>query len=226
MIAKTEVLNQINALLNYSITQKPQYQSQYTALTQPLLTAVDTYFDTVPEGMIEALENYVFQTYCDIHSRSIVYEYPVEGASFPTDYPEGYNDIRLCFYQFPLLNVTPEQFDSTWVIGVPEGEDDSEGGSTQAPEPISNTYIDLWTAEITAAPKTDVDNIKAVNEWCETNAGSLNLIHLLEDQGRILQSSGTQSVANTIYNEHHLLEVLQSRGYNVYIPTYLKKGGN
>lgn len=221
MITKTEVLNKINTLLSYSIQQSPQYQSQYTALTQPLLTAVNTYFDTVPDGMIKALENYVFQTYCDIFSRSIVYEYPIEGASLPTDYPVGYNDIRLCFYTFEsLMNCTNEQFDNSWVIGTPEGEGDSE--VTPTPEPISNAYIDTWTAEVNSAPQDDVNRIKAVNTWCENNADSMGLINLLEDQGRLLKSTGTQSIANTIYNEHGLLDVLNTRGYEIYIPAYLR----
>lgn len=218
MITKTEVLNKINELLAYSNSQSPQYQSEFTALTQSLIDAVNNYFSITPDGMIEALEDYVFQTYCDIFNRKVVYENPM--GELPTDYPEGYNDIRKCFYQFPLLSVTPQQFHGAWVIGTPEGS--GEGGAPATPAPQSNAYIDLWTGEITSAPTNDVARVVAVNEWCQTNAGSLNLISLLEDQGKVLESPNTQNVANTIYNEHHLLEVLKTRGYEVYIPTYLR----
>lgn len=221
MHTQTEVLTKLQSLLSYSKTQKPEFEQYYTNLMTPVINAVNTYFSTIPEGMIEALENYVFQTYCDIHTRSIVYEFPVEGAGFPTDYPTGYNDIRDCFYNFDsIMSTTSEQFFSGWVEGEPIDP------VTQLPDgeyqPLSNSYLDQWKSEITGAHGDEVESVTAVNSWCETNAGSLNLIHLLEDQGRILNSKGTKEVANTIYNEHGLMDVLNTRGYNIYIPTYLR----
>ena len=221
MLTQTEIIAKLDTLKTYSITQKPQFEQYYIALMQPVYTAVNTYFSTIPEGMIEALENYVFQTYCDIHTRSIVYENPVEGASLPTDYPTGYNDIRDCFYQFDWVNeITPETFFNAWVEGIPvDPETHLPTGENQ---PLSNPYLTQWASEISTAHAPEVEAVVSVNTWCETNASSLNLINLLEDQGRILQSSGTQQVANKIYNEHGLLDVLNTRGYSVYIPTYLR----
>lgn len=221
MFTQTEVLTKLQSFLSYSKTQKPEFEQYYTNLMTPVINAVNTYFSTIPEGMIEALENYVFQTYCDIHSRSIKYEFPVEGAGFPTDYPTGYNDIRDCFYNFDsIISTTPEQFFNAWVEGVPvDPETQLPTGENQ---PLSNSYLDQWESEITGAHADEVASVTAVNTWCETNAGSLNLINLLEDQGRILDSKSMQQVANTIYNEHGLLDVLNTRGYEVYIPTYLR----
>lgn len=221
MLTQTEIIAKLDTLKTYSIAQKPQFEQYYIALMQPVYTAINTYFSTIPEGMIEALENYVFQTYCDIHTRSIVYENPVEGASLPTDYPTGYNDIRDCFYQFEWVNeITPEAFFNAWVEGIPvDPETQLPTGENQ---PLSNPYLTQWASEISTAHAPEVEAVVNVNTWCETNAGSLNLINLLEDQGRILQSSGTQQVANKIYNEHGLLDVLNTRGYSVYIPTYLR----
>lgn len=221
MLTQAEVIAKLDELKAYSITQKPQFEQYYTNLMQSVYTAVNVYFSTIPDGMIEALENYVFQTYCDIHTRSIVYENPVEGASLPTNYPVGYNDIRDCFYKFDWANeITPETFFNAWVEGVPTDPE------TQLPtgenQPLSNPYLTQWESEITSAHADEVESVTVVNTWCETNAGSLNLINLLEDQGRILDSKSMQQVANTIYNEHGLLDVLNTRGYEVYIPTYLR----
>ena len=221
MLTQVEVIAKLDELKAYSIAQKPQFEQYYASLMQPVYDAVNTYFSIIPEGMIEALENYVFQTYCDIHSRSIQYEFPVEGAQFPTDYPMGYNDIRECFYKFDWVNeITPQAFFNVWVEGVPTDPE------TQLPtgelQPLSNPYLTQWENDINTAHAKEVEAVVSVNTWCETNAGSLNLINLLEDQGRILQSSGTQQVANKIYNEHGLLDVLNTRGYSVYIPTYLR----
>lgn len=221
MLTQVEVIAKLDELKAYSIAQKPQFEQYYASLMQPVYDAVNTYFSIIPEGMIEALENYVFQTYCDIHSRSIQYEFPVEGAQFPTDYPMGYNDIRECFYKFDWVNeITPQAFFNVWVEGVPTDPE------TQLPtgelQPLSNPYLTQWENDINTAHAKEVEAVVSVNTWCETNAGSLNLIHLLEDQGRILNSKGTKEVANTIYNEHGLMDVLNTRGYNVYIPTYLR----
>lgn len=221
MLTQVEVIAKLDELKAYSIAQKPQFEQYYASLMQPVYDAVNTYFSIIPEGMIEALENYVFQTYCDIHSRSIQYEFPVEGAQFPTDYPTGYNDIRDCFYKFDWVNeITPQAFFNVWVEGVPTDPE------TQLPtgelQPLSNPYLTQWESDVTTAHAKEVEAVVSVNTWCETNAGSLNLIHLLEDQGRILNSKGTKEVANTIYNEHGLMDVLNTRGYNVYIPTYLR----
>lgn len=221
MLTQVEVIAKLDELKAYSIAQKPQFEQYYASLMQPVYDAVNTYFSIIPEGMIEALENYVFQTYCDIHSRSIQYEFPVEGAQFPTDYPMGYNDIRECFYKFDWVNeITPQAFFNVWVEGVPTDPE------TQLPtgelQPLSNPYLTQWENDINTAHAKEVEAVVSVNTWCETNAGSLNLIHLLEDQGRILNSKGTKEVANTIYNEHGLMDILNTRGYNVYIPTYLR----
>ena len=219
MLIQTEIIAKLDELKSYSISQKPQFEQYYTDLMESVYTAVNTYFDTVPSGMIEALENYVFQTYCDIHTRSIVYEFPVEGASLPINYPTGYNDIRECFYQFDWVNeITPQAFFNAWIEGQPT--DPITGLPEGDIQPLSNPYLTEWRSDITH--NGEVEAIVNVNSWCETNAGSLNLIHLLEDQGRILNSKGTKEVANTIYNEHGLMDVLNTRGYNVYIPTYLR----
>lgn len=221
MLTQSEIIAKLNELKSYSISQKPQFEQYYTSLMESVYTAVNTYFETTPSGMIEALENYVFQTYCDIHTRSIVYENPVEGASLPTNYPTGYNDIRDCFYQFDWVNeITPQAFFNAWVEGQPT--DPITGLPEGDIQPLSNPYLSEWTSEINTAHAPEVEAVISVNTWCENNAGSLNLINLLEDQGRILQSKDTQQVANTIYNEHGLMDVLNTRGYSVYIPTYLR----
>lgn len=220
MITKIEVLTKINDLLTYSNSQAPQYQSKFSSLMQPLIDAVNNYFGIVPEGMKKALDEYVFQTYCDTYSRNVIYSDPIEDVQLPTDFPTGYDDVRQCFYQFTsLLGVTEADFYAAWVIGVPEG---GEGGVTQTPEPLNNTYLDAWTPEVTSAPQDDVSRVNAVVEWCKNAADGLIIPNLLEDQGNVVSSKEQQEIARIIYMDRGLMEVIQSRGYNVYIPTYLR----
>lgn len=222
MITKIEVLTKINDLLTYSNSQAPQYQSKFSSLMQPLISAVNVYFDAVPEGMKKALEDYVFQTYCDIYNRNIVYSNPIS-VELPSDFPTGYDDLRQCFYQFAeLMSVTNAQFYAAWVIGVPEGSGDDSGGVQPTPEPLNNTYLDSWTPEVTSAPQDDVNRVNAVVDWCANACDSLMLPNLLEDQGEVVSYKETEEIAKIIYVDHGLLEVIQSRGYNIYIPTYLR----
>lgn len=220
MITKEEVLAKLDQFKAYSIEQEPSNEESYTELMAPLYEAVNTYFSTTPSGMIEALENYVHQTYCDISVRSIKYETPIE-VNYPTDYPEGYNDIRTCFYTFPLMETTQEDFFNAWVEGTPT-EPTAVEPPPSTPSIVSNSLIDQWLPEIQSAPTNDVARVKSVNEWCANTAGTGNMINLLEDQGRILDSKGTQEIAQIIYIDHHLLEVIRTKGFQVYVPSYIK----
>lgn len=219
MITKSQAIAKLDALKAYSIAQNSQYSSQYTSLMQPVYALVNTYFGSMPEGMKKALGDYVFQTYCDLYNRNVVYSDPVD-MGLPTDFPTGYNDIRQCFYQFAsLMSVTNAQFYAAWVMGTPEG---GTGGVTPTPEPVSNTYLDSWTTELTSAPQDDVSRINNVVEWCKNASDSTNLIYLLEDQGEVKSYKDSEEIAKIIYVDHGLLEVIQSRGYNIYVPTYLR----
>lgn len=220
MITKSQAIAKLDALKAYSIAQNSQYSSQYTSLMQPVYTLVNTYFDTAPDGMKKALDEYVFQTYCDIYARNVIYSDPIKDIALPTDFPTGYDDIRQCFYRFTsLMGVTNAQFYGAWVMGTPEG---GTGGVTPTPEPVSNTYLDTWTTELTSAPQDDVSAINKVVEWCKNAADGVIVPNLLEDQGDVVSYKEQQEIAQIIYMDHGLMEVIQSRGYNVYIPTYLR----
>ena len=221
MISKETVVSKLDEFKAYSIKQKPNFEAQYKALMVPLYSAVETYFSTEPNGMKEALENYVHQSYCDTFTRNVKYEKPVP-VDYPTDYPTGYDDIRLCFYTFPLLKTTKEQFHAAWVEDVPETPTADGGGSTGTPKPLNNTLIDKWLLEVTAAPEDDVKRVKTLNDWFINAGGTGNMVNLLEDQGVIISAPDTQKTARLIYIEHHLLEVIKARNFNVYVPTYLK----
>ena len=225
MIAKTEVVSKLDELKAYSVQQKPNFETQYTTLMAPLYSSVNSYFDTKPDGIKDLLEEYVFQKYCDICNRGMVWENPVENE-MPTDYPVGYSDARECFYTFEsIMSATPEAFFAAWVEGVPTPpEGGGEGGETTpaTPEPLSNSLLDVWTPEVQNAPTDDLGRIQAVIDWCASAASSGNMINLLEDQGRVLESKGQKEIAQTIYYDQFLMEVLDARGFDVYVPTYFK----
>lgn len=216
MISLNDVTKKLDEFKAYCVTEKPEYKTKYAEIMQPLYDSVETYFNTVPDGMKSALENYVHETFCDTFSRGVKYEKPIE-ADLPTDFPEGYNDVRTCFYAFEsLMGTTPASFFDAWVSSVPAA---ATGGTS---EPTSNALIDEWIPEIEAAPSEDVKRVKAVSSWCANSAGSCNMINLLEDQGLLIDAPDTKEVAKKIYLDRGLLEVIQVKGYPVYVPTYIR----
>lgn len=216
MISLDDVTKKLDEFKSYSVAENPEFEIEYSDLMQPLYDAVEFYFSTIPEGMKSALENYVHETYCDTFSRGVKYENPID-ANLPTDFPDGYNDIRTCFYAFEsLMSTTPEEFFDAWVSSTPSAPTVGES------EPTSNPLIEDWIAEIESAPNEDVSRVKAVSAWCANAAGSYNMINLLEDQGLLIEAPETKDVAQKIYIDRGLLEVITSRDYPVYIPTYLR----
>ena len=222
MYSKEEVTAKLDEYKTYSIQQKPNYESQYTSLMAPLYAAVETYFSTVPDGMIDQINLFVHEAYCDTWNRAAKWEneFPVDR---PTDVPAGVSDFRENFYKFDWMETTPAAFFAAWVEGTPEGgESGGEGGIVAPPEPICNSLIDSWVPEVTAAPDQDLANVKASTQWCASSSGSGMLVNLLEDQGRLEEYKTTREIAEDIYIDRGLFEVIQFKGYDVYIPSYLQ----
>ena len=144
------------------------------------------------------------------------------GRPYPTNFPETYSDIRKCFYTFPSMNVTPQAFYAAWVIGVPEDpEGGGDGGTTPQPKPISNPYIDSELAGLATAPQDDLDAVNALSSWCQNAAADSDLVSFLEDEGKILKSPDRQQIATDIYESKGMKDIIQTRGFDVYIPSYV-----
>ena len=216
IIRESDVLQKLDALKNYSVAADPATESLFA----PVYAAVSTYFNSDNTQLAAALEDVVKYMYNDISRRTTVYEneFPMGLA---TNYPAGYEDITECFYGFTqLLAITESSFFDAFVYGVPEGAAGEGGAITEIP--LSNPYLDKWTAEITAAVDGDLQKIIALAEWCKNSGGSCDLICLLENRGRILSQKTVKEKAEIIYVDKKLNEVIQQKNLSVYIPTYLK----
>lgn len=120
------------------------------------------------------------------------------------------------------MNVTPQAFYAAWVIGVPEDpEGGGDGGTTPQPKPISNPYIDSELAGLATAPQDDLDAVNALSSWCQNAAADSDLVSLLEDEGKILKSPDRQQIATDIYESKGMKDIIQTRGFDVYIPSYV-----
>ena len=218
LYSQTEVSAKITALKAYSAAQDPLTADLFT----PLETAVTAYFNA--SGNLAApLRDVVKYMYNDIARRTTVYEtdWP---DNLPTDYPAGYNDVRGCIYDFTeLMTVDNATFFAAFVYETPTAP--ADGGAAE-PVPVSNDYLTDWEADITAATTADINEVAALAEWCKNSEGNCDLIDLLEDRGKVLSQKSREEIAADIYIDRGVLEIIQVRGVDVYVPTYLAEGGD
>ena len=215
IIKESEVLHKLDALKSYSVAVDPATES----LFEPIYEVVDAYFNGDDAQMVTALEDVVKYMYNDISRRTTVHEneFPME---LPTSYPVGYEDVTKCFYGFmELLAITESSFFDGFIYGLPEGD---AGEGMAAEVPLSNSYLEQWKKEITGAITGDLQNVTNLAEWCKNSGGSCDLICLLENRGRVLTQTTVKEKAKIIYVDKKLLEVIEQRNLNVYVPTYLK----
>lgn len=205
MISKTVITNKIASLKAYSISQN----ATTVALFAPLEAAVSAYFNsnvTVDKEVTDIIK-YIYN---DIWRRNTVYTntYPL---NLPNNYPKGYNDVRDCFYQFPeLLSIDNATFYSAFVF-------ETTGTETKA---TSNSKLDSWTTEILAARSTEKATLKALAEWCKNSEGNSDLVSLLEERGTIITELEMRQIAEIIYMDKGVLEIINALSLNVYIPSY------
>ena len=212
-MTRDQVITRLDEFKAYSIEQSKQYEAQYNAIMAPLYDAVDKYYsESLPE-LKKAVENYIFQVYCDIDLRSTEYEHPLS-SSMAQNPPMGYENIYDCLYAFEWLSTDNAAFYAAFVMGQPNTKN-----ATQTPqEPVSNTLIDTWIAEVLAAPKTDISNINKVSSWCSDNADSCSLEFLLTDQGNIINSLNSDDIAKMIYVDRHIREFIDEKQLQIYVP--------
>lgn len=216
MYTQAEVNSKIMALKTYSAAQDPATADLFA----PLETAVQAYF-SVGVNLSGPLRDVVKYMYNDISRRTTVYEtnWP---DNLPTNYPDGYNDVRSCLYDFAeLMAMDNATFFAAFVYETPT----APAGGTAEPVPVSNNYLTDWEADITAATTADIDEVVELAGWCKNSEGNCDLIDLLEDRGKVLAQKSREEIAADIYINRGVLEIIQVRGLNVYIPTYLAAEG-
>lgn len=218
LIQKTVVVQKLNELLSYSKWRDAKNASAIEALFSPVIMAVNSYFDNSNPALGTALNDVVQYMYFDVDRRTTKYEHEFE-QGLSNDFPIGYNDVTLCFYQFKtLLDVTASTFFSAFVYGIPVD------GSGTDEVPQSNSYLTNWETEIQNAISGDLANVKALAEWCKYSGGNADLVSLLEDRGQIVESKSQKEVSDLIYIERNVLAIVQCKNLGTYVPSIYKKG--
>ena len=219
MITKEQVIEKLDTLKEYSVKQDPATEPFF----EPVYTAVNSYFSANP-SLEDAMRDVIKSLYMDIMNRTTICSNHLD-YGLPTNFPKGYNDLEKCFYQFAsVFKATEKAVFDAFVYGVPETSATSISISeVEQKIPTSNPMLTEWTAEITAAPQTDVDNLNAIAEFCKSGAEGSSLIRLFEDPGKLEQMKSTSDLANIIYIERKATSVIKARKLKTHIPTYLKE---
>lgn len=63
--------------------------------------------------------------------------------------------------------------------------------------------------------------MNALSSWCQNAAADSDLVSLLEDEGKILKSPDRQQIATDIYESKGMKDIIQTQGFDVYIPSYV-----
>lgn len=211
MNSKNDVLNKLNALLAYSVGVDAENADKYTALMQPLITAVNEYFNNDRANFKVPLNNLELGLYNDILKRNTV----TTKINLPMaeDFPEAYSDLRKLFYTFPCMSVSNETFHAAWVTGVDE--------VTQLPIITNNTLIDAWMSDLSTAINDELNNINSIYKWLENAASDAGMVMLWEDVGEITSQPDTAQIANDVFITKHFKECITTLNLTAYKPTYI-----
>ncbi|WP_307745963.1 hypothetical protein [uncultured Phascolarctobacterium sp.] len=211
MYSKTEVINKLNSLLTYSCTAEPDNAESYQSLMQPLITAVNSYFENARAGFKVALNNLELGLYNDILKRGTV----TTKIDLPLaeDFPAAYSDLRKLFYTFPCMSVSNETFHAAWV--------ESSDEVTMLPIITNNTLIDAWISDLSSAISDELNNINSLYNWLENAASDAGMVMLWEDVGEITEQPNTSEIANDVFITKHFKECIQTLNLPAYKPTYI-----
>ena len=115
--------------------------------------------------------------------------------------------------------MSDEVFYSAWVFGIPTDETGLPIGTEEIP--LSNSLVSLWASELTEVKEDEFNKVVELLNWLQSASSTNDLPNLLEDTGIVLNSPTTQSVGEDIYQTKGMLEIIQTFGFKVYIPSYL-----
>lgn len=216
MFSKNEILSKIENLQSYCETNRqPNVSGNFASFLQPLRSAINEYFNDVPNGLKYDLMKYITQIYMDLQKRQTTYEHHY-GSDPSTDYPEGYMDLGEIFGNGAFDEIM-EISGAEFLAGFPTVSD--ELSSTSHYE--SNPIIETWITSIETAHGSESSKIQNIIDFCERNVYNDGLISLFEDRGKITIHTTKEELANDIYITKGAKLVIQNFNLDVYIPSYI-----
>lgn len=186
-----------------------------TALFAPVRAAVVAYFKPGDEKLTAAVQYALHQLALDFTNRETVYEHSNLLPPFPTNYPLGYAFVTELFTGGGAI---PEMCG----ISVEEFKKGYQDISGLLP-PKSNTYLTKWAELLSTARTGELSALSAIASFCESGSYNIGLSMMFENLGSVISSVGKDEMAKEIYQDCGYLDVIQTFGLNVHIPTCIKE---
>ena len=212
MYKQGEVVAKFDEFLSYSVIQKPEYAESYGVFIEQIKTAVNQYFNADRSRWKIQLTELQYLLFSDLMKRKTVYE--KKNLSLPTNYPETYNDIRKCFFDFStIMNTTNEEFFNAWIVAADP--------ATLISTVTGNSLLTEWVTALSGRSDTDLKNITALCEWIETADTDGSVFMLYEDMGNTLEQPTTNEIAQNIFIDRYFKECITTFNLPTHIPTYV-----
>ena len=187
-----------------------------TRLFAPVRAAVAEYFKPGDEKLSATIQYTLHQLALDFTNRETVYEHSNLLPPFPTNYPLGYAIVTELFTgggAVPeMCTISVETFN--------RGYQDISG----LLPPKSNTHLTKWAELLGVARKDELSALSAIASFCESGSYNVGLSMMFENLGSVVSSVGKDEMAKEIYQVCGYLDVIQTFGLNVHIPTCIKEG--
>lgn len=237
VISKTEVLEKITELQDYSVSTYNTYienvlkNQMSTSSTIETRIDVSTFFDTLtntvntffdPQDLSNAVQSVLGTMKSDLIRRSFKFEKTVD-FGFPTDYPNGYLDLVTFAYDFSdILTVLNETFYSGFYWT--SSSSTSTTGTTQTKTQIAgNSYIDTWITKITSEKSRECSDLEIVASWCKNALGNFFVTCQTENLGNIKEKMEDTDAWVEIYKNRGLYDLIKGRELSNHVPSEVQK---
>lgn len=213
MSVKQDILDKLERLKEISPDEGASFFT-------PLINAIDTYF-TSCSGYAWNVNECVHLLSADIYRRNIVHEREYE-RKMRTDYPVGYFNLWECFYNArEILEADETEFVNSWVW---ELDPQPEPLPEPPPEPHyhikENTMLTHWQSVLHSWQERGSSILDGVTDWCKHSGGNSYLVWLFEDSGHIVSQLTYRQIADIIYKDRHLKEVMSEFQIDAFMPSY------
>lgn len=217
MYKQAEVIIKLDGFLQYSIIQKPQFESYYINFINQLKQNVTNYFTADRSGWKIQLTELQYLLYSDLMKRRT--KYGKKNITLPTNFPASYNDVRKCFADFScIMNTTDADFFGNWIEGIPETSDESASGEIIV---TGNSLITTWISYLSSRISSDLNDITALCSWLENASNDTGVFMLYEDMGEVIEAPTTNEIAQSIFIDRYFKECIDILNLPTHKPTWL-----
>lgn len=131
------------------------------------------------------------------------------------NFPIGYEDVRVLFEAGGVWKEIEAMQDGTFVKAFKY-----EAPETGSEEVAVNPFLEDWTARIEAARAEIVPGLQAIIDFCENGATNNGLAVYFEEHGQLVSAPTRRETAKRVYIIGGYMEIIQTYGLDVHIPSY------